>query len=84
MLQASGLLPERPGGWISDVTNESPSGIEASEPAAGVEPERGSWQWIERERKKGLEYARHFNALHNLHGRFDGGEDGAIGRFLLG
>jgi hypothetical protein len=82
MLQASGLLPERPGGWTSETNESGPetkvNGLD------GAEPERGSWQWVEKQRQGGLKYAEHLKAMHDLHGKFDGGEDGALGRFLLG
>lgn len=82
MLQGSGLLPERPGGWISN-TDEGGSGGGSEEPTNSTLG-RGSWQWIERERKRGLEYAQHLTAMNNLHSEFDGGEHGALGRFPLG
>ncbi|KAI9162780.1 putative thioesterase atnL [Paramyrothecium foliicola] len=83
MLEGSGLLPERPGGWLSNTdSNGSDSG---ENHISGVKPERGSWQWIEEQRKKGMEYAQHLAAMNtSVHGEFDCGEDGALGRFPLG
>ncbi|KAI1850148.1 hypothetical protein JX266_004527 [Neoarthrinium moseri] len=82
MLQGSGLLPERPCGWTSETSETAPEAD--GDGPADAELERGSWQWIERERKRGLRYAEHLKAMQDLHGQFDSGEDGAIGRFPLG
>ncbi|XXH04021.1 hypothetical protein Hte_010432 [Hypoxylon texense] len=82
MLGASGLLPERPGGWTSDDANGSVAPAEES--TGGAKASEWTWERTERERRRGLEYARHFAALDDLHGWFDGGEDGALGRFSLG
>ncbi|KKY31372.1 putative capsule polysaccharide biosynthesis protein [Diaporthe ampelina] len=85
MLGASGLLPERPGGWTSDIAGNSTSGNVADVGEPG-DAKLSEWTWerTEKERKRGLEYAQHFAALDGLHGEFDGGEDGALGRFFLG
>ncbi|KAK8115451.1 hypothetical protein PG984_011953 [Apiospora sp. TS-2023a] len=81
MLGASGLLPDRPGGWTSE--DASGGGASESSPAKGGTIE-WTWERTEAERQRGFEYARHFAAMNNLHGWFDGGEDGALGRFSLG
>lgn len=82
MLGASGLLPERPGGWTSD-TNESAEPISVGRPG-DAKPSEWTWERTESERLKGLEYARHMTAMDDLQGWFDGGENGALGRFFLG
>ncbi|KAK7991226.1 hypothetical protein PG988_000020 [Apiospora saccharicola] len=89
MLGASGLLPDRPGGWT--ISEDASSGLaESTRPAqeepAGEADQMTEWTWerTEAERQRGYEYARHFAAMNNLHGWFDGGEDGALGRFSLG
>lgn len=85
VMDASGLLPERPEGWVS---TESGMGTPA-EPVTGqhddVAPEAG-WDWkkTEAERLRGMEYAEHFAAVDELISQFDGGEDGALGHFGLG
>lgn len=80
MLGSSGLLPERPGGWTSDgAASDSAKGS----PGATKSTE-WTWERTEAERLRGYEYARHFAAMNGLHGWFDGGEDGALGRFSLG
>lgn len=81
MLRASGLLPERPGGWLVD-TNES------AEMGNALTSEDESLGWArentEKQRQKGLKYAQHFNAMDGLSECFDGGENGALGRLSLG
>ncbi|CAG9984556.1 unnamed protein product [Clonostachys byssicola] len=87
MLQGSGLLPERPGGWATDVngSGDVAGSGESDGTTIGADPERGSWQWVEQQRRKGLEYAQHLTAMNSsLHGQFEPGEDGALGRFALG
>ncbi|KAH7304791.1 capsule polysaccharide biosynthesis protein [Stachybotrys elegans] len=87
MLQGSGLLPERPGGWLkdADIDQDAPEVNGSAEPVSEADFEKGSWQWVEARRKKGLEYARHLNNMNvDLHGEFDCGDDGALGRFSIG
>lgn len=85
MLGASGLLPERPGGWTSDDASSAGPSPSLAE-SAGNSNQTTEWTWerTEAERQRGYEYAQHFAAMNNLHGWFDGGEDGALGRFSLG
>ncbi|KAJ4302429.1 hypothetical protein N0V88_002573 [Collariella sp. IMI 366227] len=81
VIEACELLPERPGeGWTGGET-----GTGTPEDLGDID-ERGEWDWttVELERRKGLEYAEHFAALDGTNGLFDGGEDGAIGKFPLG
>ncbi|KXJ87769.1 capsule polysaccharide biosynthesis protein [Microdochium bolleyi] len=118
LIGASGLLPERPGGWVSTAAEESGTASASStgggtttpevlangaaeategtqgeakpaEPvadAAEVSGSSGEWDWrrTEAELQKGLQYARQFAALDDLHGDFRGGEEGMLGRFSLG
>lgn len=79
MLEASGLLPERPGGWTAN--NGSGESVVQQDAA---KPSEWTWERTEGERQRGLEYARHFAAMDDLHGWFDGGEDGALGKFPVG
>jgi hypothetical protein len=81
VIEAAGLLPERPGeGWCGGETGTgTPEDL-------GELDEEGEWDWkrVEAERRKGLEYAEHFAALDATNSLFDGGADGAIGKFPLG
>ncbi|KXX77802.1 Protein THEM6 [Madurella mycetomatis] len=81
VIDAAGLLPERPGeGWTGgDTGTGTPEDL-------GDLDEDGEWDWkrVEFERRKGMEYAEHFAALDGTNALFDGGEDGAIGKFPLG
>ncbi|KAK5660052.1 hypothetical protein OQA88_13521 [Cercophora sp. LCS_1] len=80
-IQAAGLLPERPSGWRGG--EDETGGMEEVVVDGG---EEGEWDWkrVEVERRKGMELARQFNALDGTNQLFDGGEDGAVGRFPLG
>ncbi|KAI2618105.1 capsule polysaccharide biosynthesis protein [Hypoxylon sp. NC1633] len=87
LIEASGLLPERPGGWVSVEDGMAPpshtvTGGAIPEAEADETP---AWDWKQTEdlRRKGHEFATHFAALDGLHGQFDGGEDGALGKFGL-
>ncbi|KAK1778957.1 hypothetical protein QBC45DRAFT_352230 [Copromyces sp. CBS 386.78] len=81
VIEANGLLPERPGeGWRGGETGTgTPEDL-------GEINENSEWDWkrVEYERRKGMEYAQHFAALDGVNSLFDGGEDGAIGKFHLG
>lgn len=76
----NGLLPERPGGWRAG------EGEVGAEEELGDVDQEGEWDWrrVEHERRKGMEYAEHFAKLDGTNRLFDGGEDGALGRFSLG
>ena len=81
VVEAAGLLPERPGeGWLGGETGTG------TPEELGEMDEEGEWDWrrVEAERRKGLSYAEHFAALDGTNSLFDGGEDGAIGSFPLG
>lgn len=89
-LQASGVLPERPGGWAS--MNSSAEGSrqgsgEATPELVGEdvveETDSGEWDWkrVERENKRGLKFAEHFGALDALHNEFSGSQTAALGRY---
>ncbi|GAW18543.1 hypothetical protein ANO14919_080190 [Xylariales sp. No.14919] len=87
LIEASGLLPERPGGWVNGESSVGRLSKTANGGANGhVEldaAESPAWDWkrIEDERKKGLEYAVHLASLDGLLNRFDPGEDGPLGTF---
>ena len=80
VLEQSHLLPPRPGGWRGGDDDMG------SQPDLGDAPDGQEWDWrrIERQRRKGMEFAQHFLALDGLESLFDGGKSGAIGKFGLG
>ncbi|KAF3762930.1 hypothetical protein M406DRAFT_263881 [Cryphonectria parasitica EP155] len=89
LLEKSGLLPARPGGWIGgvnevwdEVVDEDLGGAQngESEEEDGV----GDWRQVESQRRQGMKFAERFAALDGLNGLFDGGEHGALGRFYPG
>ncbi|KAI1163048.1 capsule polysaccharide biosynthesis protein [Nemania serpens] len=80
IIGASGLLPERPGGWV----DESGAGaVNGHVTADAAESESAEWDWkqTEEERKSGYEYAKHFAALDGLLGEFKTGENGSLATF---
>ncbi|KAH6840615.1 hypothetical protein B0I37DRAFT_219277 [Chaetomium sp. MPI-CAGE-AT-0009] len=83
VLEASKLLPERPGeGWTGGETGTgTPEDLGDLE---GLVDSEWDWKRVEAERRKGLRYAEHFAALDGTNSLFDGGEDGTIGKFPLG
>ncbi|KAK8102491.1 hypothetical protein PG984_015637 [Apiospora sp. TS-2023a] len=88
IIGASGLLPERPDGWVTPAG--SPTATPA-EPVVGntddeAKPEETGWDWrrTEAERVKGHRFAEHFAQLDDLHSVFCGGGQGALGHFSLG
>ncbi|KAK8024415.1 capsule polysaccharide biosynthesis [Apiospora rasikravindrae] len=90
IIGASGLLPERPDGWVSPAGSGM---VTPAEPVVGntdgearAEEQASGWDWVktETERAKGHAYAEHFAQLEDLHGAFCGGGQGALGHFSLG
>lgn len=93
VLDASGLLPPRPGGW----NTMSGKPAEAAQQnghaivgANGAVTENGSaetrgeeWDWkrIEAENERGMEFARHFAALDGLDQTFSGEDGPALGEY---
>ncbi|KAI8633613.1 capsule polysaccharide biosynthesis protein [Xylariaceae sp. FL1651] len=86
VIGASGMLPERPGGWVTEESDTAKLEGMTNGHAGSDAAESLAWDWerTEEERRKGLEYAEHFASLDGLLHRFDPGEDGALGRFGLG
>jgi hypothetical protein len=81
LLEASGLLPKRPGeGWRG-----GDSGIGTPDELGDME-EVGEWDWkrVEFERRKGMVLSERFAELDKANALFDGGSDGALGRFSPG
>lgn len=91
LLQASDLLPERPGGWhsMAGVSGEStPENLDMEASHVVVEQSEKTeandeWDWkrIVAENEKGLKYAEHFAALDGLIGEFSGSKTAALGKY---
>lgn len=83
LMEQSGLLPERPGGWRYGPDEVGDESEELGE--VDLEAEDG-WDWkrMEYQRREGMKFARQFAGLDGLNGLFDGGEKGALGRFSPG
>ncbi|TVY91596.1 Uncharacterized protein LAWI1_G001783 [Lachnellula willkommii] len=87
-LQASNMLPPKPGGWAS-MANSGEStpetlDVETTGAEAGAEAEvTDEWDWrrVEAENKKGLAIAEHLGALDALHHEFTGSQAPALGRY---
>ncbi|KAI1363819.1 capsule polysaccharide biosynthesis protein [Xylaria arbuscula] len=85
LIETSGLLPERPGGWVKVEGSEEMNGT-ATATANGHDHEEEkdtAWDWrrTEAERLKGLEYAQHLAGLDGLLTQFEPGEAGPLGVF---
>lgn len=84
LIEASGMLPERPGtmGWRGgpDAVGDLSQAVDAE--AAGVESEE-TWTWkdVERGRRSGMVIADRFAGLDDAGLLFDGGKNGALGIF---
>jgi hypothetical protein len=89
MLESSGLLPERPGGWatVSEESGDStPETLDAeledgaASPPAAISAE---WDWrkVVAENQRGLKYAEHLAALDSLHKEFSGNNTPALGKY---
>ncbi|KFH43879.1 hypothetical protein ACRE_053410 [Hapsidospora chrysogenum ATCC 11550] len=79
MLDDAGMLPERPGGWMSGEDQVGDESADVGDVNLAVE---GEWDWrrIEAQRRKGMELADKFQGLEDAHGLFDGGNQGALRR----
>lgn len=80
VLEASGLLPERPGGWTSGEEQLGDLQLDLSDVKLST---NGNWDWrrVEAQRRLGMEMAAHFDALDQLQDVFDGGSHGALACF---
>jgi hypothetical protein len=87
IIGASGLLPERPGGWLTEgnglpeVTANGNGHTHAQKPDAADEPVKWDWKRTEEERRKGLVYSDNFASLDGLLTQFNPPEGGALGRY---
>lgn len=77
VFEESGLLPERPGGWISGENQLGDESVDLSGIDLEVDGEM-TWQRVEAMRRQGIETAQHLQDLEVLHSSFDGGSNGAI------
>ncbi|KAI8663867.1 hypothetical protein NCS55_00892700 [Fusarium keratoplasticum] len=79
ILDNSGLLPERPGGWIEGSEEQlGDMSVDLSDTDLTIDKE---WDWrrVEAQRRKGMTIAARFHALDEAKNMFDGGENGALG-----
>ncbi|EPE02717.1 capsule polysaccharide biosynthesis protein [Ophiostoma piceae UAMH 11346] len=91
LVEASGLLPARPGpmGWrggadaVGDLSQAVDADAEANTDADTETGEQGAWTWkdVERERRRGMVIADRFAGLEDAGLLFDGGKNGALGIF---
>ncbi|KAI3397912.1 hypothetical protein diail_10081 [Diaporthe ilicicola] len=83
LMEHSGLLPERPGGWRSGPDEVGDGTQEVGDIDLSADAE---WDWkrVEGQRREGMKFAEKFAALDGVNGLFDGGEDGALGQFYPG
>lgn len=88
ILRESGLLPERPGGWVVDDASPAEDAPPVEELPEGdlfsqVEGDDTEWDWrrVEQRRRAGMEYAGRFHAMDDLREMFDGGRGPVLGRF---
>jgi hypothetical protein len=89
LLQASNVLPERPGGWhtMSGASGESTPETLVEMEASNIDVKEGEtsdeWDWkrIVAENERGLKYVEHFAALDGLHSEFSGSRTAALGKY---
>lgn len=86
VIEASGLLPPKPGGWNtmsgSKSVDEAQSNGHVSESVEASDDE-DIWDWrrIEAENAKGMKFAEHFAALDGLYATFTGEKGPALGYY---
>lgn len=82
LLGASGVLPERPGGWATMSGESGESTPEIIEEGYESEP-GGEWDWrrVVAEKQRGLRFVEQFAAMDELHHEFSGSRAPALGRY---
>ncbi|KAG9249918.1 capsule polysaccharide biosynthesis protein [Emericellopsis atlantica] len=77
MLSDGGMLPERPGGWMSGEAQVGDESVDLSDVDLDKD---GEWDWrrVEAERRRGMELGSKFHELDKAHDLFDGGSQGAL------
>ena len=76
ILDESGLLPQRPGGWLVESADMEPLSNDLTN-----DHSKWTWQRVEAQRRRGLELAANLQALDGLSALFDGGDHGALAVF---
>ncbi|KAI1021957.1 hypothetical protein LB504_007264 [Fusarium proliferatum] len=83
VLEEAGLLPTRPGGWT--ISEQDLEAAEQEVSNIGIsKSDEWDWRRVEAQRRRGIELISKPNHLDLIHDGFDGGSDGAIGRFSPG
>lgn len=97
VIEASGLLPPKPGGWntMAGPKSEPEQGNEMqmnghletpgeASDANNISASGDIWDWrrVEAENASGMKFAEHFAALDGLHQTFTGDETPALGYFI--
>jgi len=83
LIEASELLPPKPGGWATMTSAKTENGhanravVEGGEMAA----KELDWKRIQAENERGLKYVEHFAALDELKTEFTGSGKRALGRY---
>lgn len=82
-MNASGLLPPKPGGWnIMDGKQDVQNGsAENGSTDAVIDSEEWDWKRVEAENQRGLKFAEHFAAMEELTEEFSGEDRPALGVF---
>ncbi|UPK92706.1 hypothetical protein LCI18_003641 [Fusarium solani-melongenae] len=78
ILENSGLLPERPGGWIEGSEEQlGDMSVDLSDTDLTIDK---GWDWrrVEAQRRKGMTIAARFHALDEAKNFFDGGNNGVL------
>lgn len=77
VLEHSGLLPERPGGWSSGENQVGDESVDLSDVDLAKDAE---WDWrrVEAQRRAGMEMVAGFQTIDEMHHMFDGGNNGAL------
>jgi hypothetical protein len=85
ILDASGLLPERPGGWaVEDDAVPAEDLPKVDLFAQATEDDEWDWRKVEQRRRAGMEFGEKFHAMDQLQKMFDGGQGPVIGEFFPG
>jgi hypothetical protein len=79
LLEASGLLPPKPGGWITSTSAE----INNKTNQGDVQGDDKEWNWrqVEAENARGMKVAQHLDGLEGTHCEWSGSEWPALDRF---
>ncbi len=88
VIEASGLLPPRPGGWNTmsgpksvDELRTNGYVVDPAESSGAADEDIWDWRRIEAENAKGMKFAEHLAALDGLHETFTGAEGPALGYY---